>query len=115
MVEQMDKDRIFTAPEDGTRFRVNDDGSVTNLNGKSCIEKSEAEAARNAEHAELDYLINAHPDRLKDVDAARARRAKLEKEMGIDPKKSADALAKGRERLRARIISQEISQQKQND
>lgn len=114
MVEQMDKDRIFTAP-DGTRFQINANGEIVLLDGEMPFKKSEAEAARDAEHAELDYLINSHPDRLKDVDAARARRAKLEKEMGIDPKKSADALAKGRERLRARIISQEISQQKQND
>ena len=121
MVDKIDKEGIVIAP-DGTRFQINANGEIVLLDGEMPRKKSEAEAARDAEYSELEYLINNHPDRLKDVDAARARRTKLEEEMGIDSKKSADAFAKAREKLRARINQKNnsdllniISQKKQND
>ena len=117
----MDKDGIMTYP-DGRRFKINDAGEIVALDGKDIPVKSETEAAKDAEYGNLDYLINNHPDRLNDVDAARAQRASMQEKMGIDSKKSAAAFAKAREKLRARIIQKNnpglmdiISKQRQND
>lgn len=117
----MDKDGIMTY-SDGRRFQINDAGEIIALDGKDMSVKSEVDAAKDTEYGNLDYLINNHPDRLDDVDAARAQRDRLEKEMGIDSKKSAAAFAKAREKLRARINQKNnpglidiMGQQKQND
>lgn len=103
---------------------VNPDGSITMLNGENAVNKTPQQAAMDKEHSELDYLINSHPDRLADVDAARARRDELANDMGIDAKKSGRAFDDARARLRAKILAQQksgpniadiVKQQKQND
>lgn len=122
-VPHMDKDGIMTFP-DGRRFQINDMGEVVALDGKDVSITSEKDKDRDQEYANIDYLINNHPDRLKDIDAARARRSEMEQEMGIDSGKSADALRKATEKLRARMNQKTktntgmvdvINQQKQYD
>lgn len=106
----------------GRRFQINEYGEVVALDGKDVPAKSEQKDGIEKEYANLDYLINNHPDRLEDVEAARARRDKLEKDLGIDTQKSAAAFSKAKEKLRARInqknnisLADIISHQKQND
>lgn len=111
---QSDKDGFFTI--DGRRVRINDDGSITALDGKDVA----TQTAADQEHADLDYFINNHPDRLDDVDAARACRDELNTELGID--NTPTALADKRKQLRAGILKAQMRakmvdtvQSKQND
>jgi len=110
-----DKDGIVII--DGRRARINADGSFTVLEGEPI--GKEPTAADN-EHANLDYLINSHPDRLADVDAARARRAELNKEIGNDS--DANEVNKTKEKFRAGKLKLQLqarmnimAQSKQND
>lgn len=111
---QSDKDGIVVI--NGRRIRVNADGSLTDLDGKDIATQSVADQ----EHANLDYLINSHPDRLADVDAARARRDELNKEIGNNS--DDNVLADKKAKLRAAKLKIQLNaginimaQQKQND
>ncbi|MDE6250939.1 MAG: hypothetical protein K2M34_04910 [Alphaproteobacteria bacterium] len=112
---QPDKDGVFVV--NGRRMRIEPSGEITALDG---MDVSGSRTAAEKEQANLDYLINNHPDRLEDADAARTRRDELNKELGID---SNDAvLADKRKQLRAGILNAQmrakmfdVTQQKQND
>lgn len=107
----------------GKDFIINEDVSITWHQPRAPRQTPEM-AALDKEYADLDYLLNNHPDRLSDVDKARKRRAELEKILGIDSQKSASALTAAQNKMRAKIMAQQksgprisdiIAQSKQHD
>lgn len=111
---QSDKDGVFTV--NGRRMRIEPSGEVTALDGMDVATQS----AADKEHANLDYLINNHPDRLDDVDAAHERRTQLNKEIGNDSDDNmvADKKAKlraARLKIQLKAGIDFMAQSKQND
>lgn len=100
-----DKDGIIII--NGRRMRIEPSGEITALDGKDLVSKgTPEEQAKQSEQANLDYLLNNHPDRLDDADAARARRDELNKELGINHDDA--ALADKKKQLRAGILKAQM-------
>ena len=96
--------------QEGKDFVVNPDGSVTRLHGNT-VSKTPQQVAQDKlakERSDLEYEIFSHPERWTPDELARKKErfAQLNEILGIDVKKSANALASARERLRARVAAQ---------
>lgn len=114
-ISHPDKDDIIII--NGRRMRILPTGEITALDSMNIVEPSNLAVK---ELSELDYLINNHPDRLDDVDAARARLAQLRKEVGdsSDAKCVTDKIAQLRAaRLKAKMRANmlDTTNAKQND
>lgn len=112
---QPDKDGVIVI--NGRRMRIEPSGEITALDGNGVSVPS---SAAEQEQSDLDYLINNHPDRLADIDAARTRRDALNKELGFD--NNPTALADKKKQLRTGILKAQMrakmfdmTQDKQND
>ncbi len=112
--------------EVGKDFIINSDGSVTLLTPeKAPTKEQEEEKILSKERSDLEEEIFSHPERSTPEELAQKKQRfeELTKILGMDSKKSANAFAEAKARLRAMVAQQQsgpniadiVAQQKQND